>query len=105
PFASLAGILDNPAYATLISYAPTPIQLQAIIAGTPGGLRNYSGATYDPAQVVAIVDDRVRNAERQTLDGVDIAGSYRFALRAGQTLTASGLASYLQSDQTLLAGQ
>jgi hypothetical protein len=79
--------------------------LQAIIAGTPGGLRNYTGGTYDPAQVVAIVDDRVRNAERQTLDGVDIAGSYRFDLRSGQKLTATALASYLKSNQALLAGQ
>lgn len=105
PFASLAGILGDPIYATLISYAPTPAQLQAIIAGTPGGLRNFSGGIYDPAQVVAIVDDRVRNAERQTLQGIDIAGSYRFDLRATQTLTATGLASYLDSDQALLTGQ
>ncbi len=105
PFASLAGILGNPTYATLIGYSPTPQQLQAIIAATPGGLRNFAGVAYDPAQVVAIVDDRVRNAERQTLNGVDVAASYRFDLRGGGTLTAKGLASYLQSKQALLAGQ
>ncbi|TPG48045.1 TonB-dependent receptor plug domain-containing protein [Sphingomonas glacialis] len=105
PFVSLAGILGNSTYASLISYAPTPAQLQAIITATPGGLRNYTSGTYDPAQVVAIVDDRVRNAEAQTLKGVDIAGSYRFDLRDGQKLIATGLASYLESNQTLLAGQ
>ena len=101
PLRSIAGALGNPLYAQIIDFDPTAAQQQDVLANTPGGLTNFSSGPYDPTNVVAIVDDRMRNAERQVIHGVDIAASYDLRTGANSHLTATLSASYLQSRQQL----
>jgi outer membrane receptor protein involved in Fe transport len=63
---------------------------------------NYSGAIYDPANVVAIVDDRNFNIARQKLHGFDFSAEYRYEMARGEHVTVSAYASYLDSEQKLL---
>jgi hypothetical protein len=65
---------------------------------------NYSSGTYDPARVVAIVDNRSVNAASQRIKGLDLSGSYRFDVAEGR-LTVRGAASWLDSTQATLPTQ
>jgi outer membrane receptor protein involved in Fe transport len=96
-------ILGNPIYAEFIDYDPTEAAKTAAVANA-SNLYNYVGAPYDASKVVAIVDDRYVNAARQKIKGVDLSGSYRSDLGAGQ-LTIRGSASWLDSTQATTPGQ
>jgi outer membrane receptor protein involved in Fe transport len=104
PLVSLAGALDNPLYANLITLGPSAADLAAIIAGAVEGLQNGTSEPYDPARVVAIIDGRDRNIARQFFSGVDLALHYRLRLRSGNTLSLSAAATWLGSRQRLLPG-
>lgn len=91
-------VLDDPAVQEFIDYAPTPAQQAAVIAHDGNGLGNYTGTPYDPAKVVAIVRNQLVNAARQRIRGVDLDGSYRIPIGAGD-LTLAGQASWLRSNQ------
>ena len=97
PFTNFAQALSNPAFAEFVQLAPSAAEQAEIIARADryvvGG-----GLTYDPARVVAILHARYINAVRQEIRGVDLSGSYRFELDAGQ-LTLRGSASWLDSVQ------
>jgi outer membrane receptor protein involved in Fe transport/dipeptidyl aminopeptidase/acylaminoacyl peptidase len=103
PIALTAQSLSNPAYAGLVTFVHDPAQAAAAIAAAPQ-FTNSSGAPVDPAKVVAIVDNRNRNAERQAFHGLDVLADYRFALGGGEA-TASVDAAYLQIRQQLAPGQ
>jgi outer membrane receptor protein involved in Fe transport len=103
PIALTAQSLSNPAYADLVTLVQDPAQAAAAIAAARQ-FANSTGAPADPANVVAIVDNRNRNAARQAIHGIDVLADYRFALGQGQ-LTASLDASYLQIRQQLGRGQ
>jgi outer membrane receptor protein involved in Fe transport len=104
PILSGAGVLDNPSYASLVARMPGTGAIADAIAYGGGFLQNYSGSPYDPANVVAIVDNRNRNVARQSIRGVDAAVSYAHDLKDGSTLTASLAGTYLDSAQLLLPG-
>ncbi|MGH1557306.1 hypothetical protein ACRAWD_04655 [Caulobacter segnis] len=64
-----------------------------------------TGAPYNPAKVVAIIDGRPVNASRQAIDGVDLSARYgvTFARRAiGSAFRQT--ATYLDITQALLDG-
>jgi outer membrane receptor protein involved in Fe transport len=103
PIALTAQSLSNPAYAGLVTFVQDPAQAAAAIASAPQ-FANSSGAPVDPANVVAIVDNRNRNAALQTIHGIDVLAEYGVALGEGQ-LTASLDASYLRIRQQLGPGQ
>lgn len=103
PIALTAQSLSDPAYAELVTLVQSPAQAAAAIAAAPR-FTNSSGAPLDPANVVAIVDNRYRNAERQAIHGIDVLADYRFDLAGGQ-LTSSLNASYLHVRQQLGPGQ
>lgn len=102
--------LSDPIYRDRITANPSPGAQSAALA-TAVSFINAAGAAYDPANVVAIVDNSNVNAGRQTARGVDILGRYRFALGGGTLTTAVNL-SWLESRQrirpelpeTILAG-
>jgi outer membrane receptor protein involved in Fe transport len=96
--------LSNPAYAEFVDHAPTPEQVASLLAVYDSAFYNLSGATFDPAKVVAIIRDQYVNAARQRINGVDLSGSYRFDLGRGQ-LTIRGSSSWLDSTQKTSAGQ
>ncbi len=103
PIPITAQSLSNVAYADLVSLAPAPSDTAALIAGSPL-FQNASGAPVDLTRVVAIVNNRNRNAGRQTIDGVDMLADYRTRLGSGH-LTASLNAAYLRIRQQLAPGQ
>ena len=49
-------------------------------------------------KVIAIINNRLVNAARQRIHGVDLSGSYRIPISLGD-VTASGQGSWLTSDQ------
>jgi outer membrane receptor protein involved in Fe transport len=61
-------------------------------------LINLSGATYDPNNVVAIINDLYVNLTAQNIHGVDISASYDFEF-ADSSLKLSEDASWLVSTQ------
>jgi outer membrane receptor protein involved in Fe transport len=97
-------IFGNPLYVDFVHYGPTDAALTAAIESADN-FYNLVGAAYDASKVVAIVDGGLYiNAARQRIKGVDLSGSYRFDLGAGQ-LTLRGAASWLDSTQALTAAQ
>lgn len=96
--------LTNPAYAQFVTPNPSAALQAATIAGA-GDFVSLAGSVYDPAKVIAILDNATVNAERQNVHGIDILGSYRAELAENQTLRLSVDASYLVSTQQLSALQ
>lgn len=104
PITFLSQALTNPIYRDRVLLTPSPATQSAIIAGG-GEFLNLTAGSYDPASVVAVVNNANFNAGRQTARGVDILAAYRAELGSGQALLFSANASYLESDQQLSASQ
>jgi len=92
------GALTNPAVQEFIAYTPSAAQLAAVIAQAATGLRNSSGAPYDPAKVIAIINNSLVNASSQRIHGVDVGGTYRIPIPSGDIIL-SGQGSWLTSSQ------
>lgn len=73
--------LSNPLYAGQLALAPDGSAVAAAIADA-AQFFNVSGRPYDPANVVAIVDNSNVNAGRQSIRGVDLLAEYRTELGA-----------------------
>ncbi|MGK6321378.1 TonB-dependent receptor domain-containing protein [Sphingomonas sp. DT-204] len=101
PLASVA--LSNPVYHDYVVLTPTAAQQAAAIASA-GTFVNASGAPYDPAATVAIINNNNVNAGRQSIHGVDALLSYRTPLGSG-ALTATLNGTYLDSKQQLSENQ
>ncbi|WP_342250287.1 TonB-dependent receptor [Sphingomonas sp. OTU376] len=104
PITSSLGLFSNPYYAPVITLTPASTQIAAALANAPGGLTILSGGPYDPARVVAIVDNRYRNSSSQHIQGIDMNARYGFRLGDGDVQLAGNFA-YLDTRQSLLAGQ
>jgi outer membrane receptor protein involved in Fe transport len=98
PITDIAGVLTNPIYTDFVVHDPTAGELANVVASTE--LTNYTGSSYDPGNVVAIVDNRFINASRQRVKGIDLSGSYRFDF-ASSRLTLRGAATWLDSERAL----
>jgi outer membrane receptor protein involved in Fe transport len=105
PLTSVLSALYNPLYDDFIIYNPSSAYVNALIATLPGGLSNQTGAPFDPAGVGAIIDESLRNSERQLIHGLDLNTNYRFDLGRERKLLLTGASSYLESRQQLAAGQ
>lgn len=103
PFANASQGLSNPVYVPFVEYSPTA-ESQAEVIAVADSFINSTGMPYDPGAVVAILHGRFANVLRQRINGVDLSGSYRFDLVAGQ-LTIRGSASWLDSSQQLTHSQ
>lgn len=97
PVATSRQALSNPNFAQFVQYDPTPDEQAALLAGFDE-FQNYTGADYDPGNVVAIVRNQFINVARQRVRGLDVSGAYRTDLGAGR-LTLRGSASRLVSRQ------
>lgn len=104
PAISSRGIVDNPIYASLVTLSPSAAQLQAAISGATVGLQNATDQPYDPANVVALIDDRDRNVAHQNYHGVNLALRYLAHLARGQTLGFTADGTWIASSQQLLPG-
>ncbi len=103
PIPYTAQSLSNAVYAPYVTPDPDPAQ-QADALARGATFTNYSGAAYDPATVIAIVDNSNINAGRQSVRGVDVLASYRFDLGGGVLRTAFN-GSYIESRQQIAVGQ
>ncbi|CAN5171859.1 TonB-dependent receptor [soil metagenome] len=101
PFVSNA--LKDPLYADLVAFNPSLATSLATIASVAQYFNNTGGAG-DPARIVAIIDDRYRNAGRQSIHGVDILADYQLPL-GDSRLSATLNASYLHFAQQLTSDQ
>jgi len=103
PIPYTAQSLSNAIYAPYVTRDPDPDE-QADALARGATFTNYSGAAYDPATVIAIVDNSNINAGRQTVRGIDVLAGYRFDLGGG-VLRAAFNGSYIESRQQIAAGQ
>ncbi len=93
--------LSNPAFAEFVSWNPTAQEKASVIARDADGVvTDMVGAPYAPDGVVAIVYYGFQNAAEQKIRGLDLSGSYRWDVAAGQ-LTLRGSASWLDSAQRI----
>ncbi|MDC7682157.1 TonB-dependent receptor [Asticcacaulis sp. BYS171W] len=72
PVTPFTQALSNPYFASFVVLAPTPQQQTTATAGARR-IANFSGQTYNPATLLALVDDRKLNVSRQEIDGIDLA--------------------------------
>lgn len=98
---SIAGAFVNPGFASLIEFAPDATNLAALIARAQFGLQNFSGSAYDPANVVALIDNRNINIGVQNIRGIDARISWDGEIGRGDRLGFSFDASWLESSQQL----
>lgn len=97
--------LSNPIYADQITLSPSLDLVEDTVAGA-GQFFDLTGGAYDPARVVAIVDNASVNAAIQRLSGVDAAFTFAQRLGSGdERLSASLAATYLTSSQQLTPAQ
>jgi iron complex outermembrane receptor protein len=76
PATTLTGVVGNPIYAPFVTLNPSPA-LQAALVARSSLFENLTGATYDPASVVAFLDNQYQNAVEQHASGFDLTGDYR----------------------------
>lgn len=100
---SILSAFSDPAYASLIDSMPDPVNLAALIAGAQFGLANFTDAPYDPADVVAVADNRNTNVAAWSIEGVDarIAWDYRLGEDRSVGFDLSG--SWFESRQKIVA--
>ncbi|MGN6279004.1 MAG: TonB-dependent receptor plug domain-containing protein [Sphingomonas sp.] len=103
PVQSLFKALENPIYASFISYAPSVPEVAAAVAGASAGLSNQTGRSFDPAQVAAIVDMSYHNVTREHASGLDLAAGYHTDFGARRSLDLSIDTSYLTSHRKLIS--
>jgi len=104
PINRLAEALTNPLFADQVTRMPSPAAQADLLARVDNFL-NFTGIAYDPANVVALIDNAFVNAGRQSARGVDMLARYAATVATGQRLTFSANLSYLDSEQQLTAEQ
>lgn len=105
PIPATAIALSNPDYAAYVARNPTPAQVTGLIESA-ATFFNSAGAPFNPANVVALIDNSSVNAGRQHLEGIDALLSYETALGKGSDrLSATLNAAYLHSSQQLTPSQ
>lgn len=74
-------------------------RLRALLLQTTGSFTsNLTQQPYSPAQVIALIDNRLANATRQSVDGADLMLRYSHPF-AGGNVTLAGNASWLDSNR------
>lgn len=105
PLSGTLSSLANPLFRDLIIFNPSAAQVNALVATFPGGLLNQTGRPFDPANVGAIIDGSLRNSANARVRGIDFAADYRVDLGDSDSLTLTGLVSYLDSNTRLALNQ
>lgn len=104
PISFVSQALSNPIYRDQVTPNPSASAQRALIAGA-SAFANFAGVAYDPANVVAIVNDGAVNAGSQKAHGVDMLADYTLTTGPTGHLRLSLNASYLVSTQQLSASQ
>ncbi|MFW2449248.1 MAG: TonB-dependent receptor plug domain-containing protein [Qipengyuania pacifica] len=98
---SLASALQDPGYADLIEFAPSSTRLDQLIDGAQGGLQNFSGSPFDPANVVALIDNRNINVAAWKIQGVDARLAWQRDLGSDRSLALDIAGTWLDSTQQI----
>lgn len=98
PLASYTQALSNPAYAPFINYQPTLSQIQALVDLAGQDFLNFARVPYDPANVIAIAENRYINFISQDIQGFDLDVRYAFDI-GSNSFTLSENANWIQSKQ------
>jgi outer membrane receptor protein involved in Fe transport len=104
PIALRSQSLSNPLYRDYVQLTPSAAQVMALVSSAAVFI-NSSGLPYDPGTVVAVVDSSNVNAGRQRIHGADLLLSDRWDLGVDRSFSLSANASYLTSDQRIIATQ
>jgi iron complex outermembrane receptor protein len=100
PVTFLAQALSNPIYRDLLNLTPTDADKASAIANA-GLFSNSTGKIYDPANVVAIINNTNLNAAAQSLHGIDVMADYKIDIGSGNAVLLKASGSYLHSEQRL----
>lgn len=104
PIGFVSQALSDPAYAAQVTRSPSAALLAATIANA-AIFSNATGAAYDPANVVAFVDNSSVNAGSQPIHGIDVLASWHRDVGARDSLTVTTNASYLVSRRRISPDQ
>ncbi len=97
PITNFVNALSDPLYAQFVTLNPSNDLLESLIALDRDGIETPFGP-YDPASIVAAIDDRYTNMTTQRIDGFDFSARYTFEL-LGDDLILQANASWLDSRQ------
>lgn len=99
-----AAYMGDPAYDFLRTFNPSGAQIDnAIAQSTSGSLINNLGVAFDPANVVAIIDNRIRNVATQYIRGIDATASYQLNI-SDDRITGIMSVGYVDIKQRLFDG-
>ena len=101
---SVVAAFGDPAFASLFDFDPDPSRLAELIAGSLNGLENNSGVTFDPANVVVLVDNRNTNLAAWSIEGVDVRLAWTKQLASNRSFGFDLSGTYLDSRQRVVPG-
>jgi len=104
PVTLLSQALSNPTYRDQVIFNPSPDEQAAALASA-ATFTNFTGVSYDPSNVVAVIDNAYVNAGRQSARGIDVLASYAGSIAPDQRLAVSADVAYLDSAQQLTVSQ
>ncbi len=102
PVVPITAALSNPAYATVVTRAPSA-ELQRRVIAAADQFQNFSAQPYDPSRVAAYVFNAYQNIARQKIKGLDLSAQYKRQL-AGGNLTLNVDATRMETRQRLTPG-
>lgn len=100
---SLAAAFANPGFAEVIDRSPDPAGLTGLINSAPFGLQNLTGAPFDPANVVAFIDNRNVNVASWAVRGIDARIAWNRKLGENQSVGFDLTGTWTDSSQQLTA--
>ena len=100
---SILSAFSDPAYASLIDLMPDPVSLAALISGAQFGLANFTGEPYDPANVIAVADNRNTNVAAWSIEGIDARVAWERRLGDDRSVGFGLSGSWFESTQKIVA--
>lgn len=105
PIGFTSRALSDPAFAAFVTRLPSVDTVDDLLSRGDYFV-NGTGRPFDPANVVAIIDNRSVNAGRQRARGIDLLFSYRTESNEGaDALALTGNVSHLRSERQISSDQ
>lgn len=101
---SVVAAFNNPGFASIIDLSPDPALFDDLIANSLFGLENFANVPYDPANVVAFIDNRNTNVSAWTVEGIDARIAWTKNLGERRTIGVEVSGSYLDTNQRVVPG-
>lgn len=99
---SVVAAFNNPGFASIIDLSPDPALFDDLIANSLFGLENFANVPYDPANVVAFIDNRNTNVSAWTVEGIDARIAWARDLGERRTIGVEVSGSYLDTNQRVV---